>query len=255
MAGTLLLRGMLTGLVAAIIAFGFARFYAEAPIAQAILFEESHQQSHQHEHADGSVSPSTHDHHIDEEGFSRETQSGLGLFTGLAAVGLAFGGIFAIVFSLSHGRIGPSDPKSLSLWIAFVAYVVIVLVPGLKYPANPPATGSPDTIGMRTGFFFAMIAISIAAALLALQTTRVLSMSLRLRSAPVIGVACFFLVIVAAYEMLPAFSELPEGFSPDLLWRFRLGSFGTQAILWSVIGIGFGVAAEKVLGSAVKRGR
>lgn len=255
MAGTLLLRGMLTGLLAALIAFGFARFYAEQPIAQAISFEEGHQQPHQHEHADAGISAGMPDHHGDEEVFSRETQSGIGLLTGLAAVGLAIGGAFAIVFTLSHGRIGPSDPKSLSLWIALIAYVVIVLVPGLKYPANPPATGSPETLGMRTGLFFAMIAISIAAALLALQTARILSTNLRLRSASLIGALCFLVVVAAAYQVLPAFNELPEGFSPDLLWRFRLGSFGTQAILWAVIGIAFGFAAERVLTPPVKRAR
>ncbi len=141
------------------------------------------------------------------------------------------------------------------MWIALIAYVVIVLVPGLKYPSNPPATGSPETLVMRTGFFFAMIAISIIAALFALQTARVLSKTFRLRSASLMGTMCFFLIVVVAYEVLPAFNEVPDGFSPDLLWRFRLSSFGTQAVLWAVIGIAFGAAAERVLTPPVKNVR
>ncbi len=97
MAGTLLVRGMLTGLLAALIAFGFARFYAERPIAQAISFEESQH----HQHADAGTSAGMPDHHgNDDEVFTRETQSGIGLLAGLAVVGLAIGGGFRDCFHL-----------------------------------------------------------------------------------------------------------------------------------------------------------
>jgi len=41
--------------------------------------------------------------------------------------------------------------------------VALYIVPNLKYPANPPSVGEPETIGMRTGFYFLMMLISIAA--------------------------------------------------------------------------------------------
>lgn len=53
--GSLLYRGMLVGLVAGLIAFGFARLYGEPYVDRAIAFEESHeaaeeaQSGHSHE--------------------------------------------------------------------------------------------------------------------------------------------------------------------------------------------------------------
>src|SRR6266542_2818349 len=42
MARTLLVRGMLVGLVAGVLAFGFASLFGESPIDQAIAFEGAH---------------------------------------------------------------------------------------------------------------------------------------------------------------------------------------------------------------------
>lgn len=251
MTGSLLMRGMLAGLLAAFLAFGFARVYAEPEIEQAIAFEESGAPSH-HEAAAGSALESHHpegghDHGGEEGPVSRQTQAGLGLLTGLSVIGAAAGGLFSIVFALSRGRVGSLDPKRLSLGLAAVAYVVVVLVPGLKYPANPPAVGSPETLEFRTILFFAMVAISLLAVALALQTARVASAAAGSWNGALIGLASFVAVIAVAYWVLPAVNELPEGFSADVLWRFRLGSFGTQAVLWGGIGLFFGFAADRLL--------
>jgi hypothetical protein len=39
---------------------------------------------------------------------------------------------------------------------------VLALVPQIKYRANPPSVGNPDTIGQRTALYFAMLALSVA---------------------------------------------------------------------------------------------
>jgi len=41
--------------------------------------------------------------------------------------------------------------------LALAAFITIALVPMLKYPANPPAVGNPDTIGPRTGLYLSML--------------------------------------------------------------------------------------------------
>jgi len=43
----------------------------------------------------------------------------------------------------------------------------MAVLPQLKYPANPPAVGDPETIGYRSELYFLMILISIAAAIAA----------------------------------------------------------------------------------------
>lgn len=243
MVGTLLARGMLVGLLAALIAFGFATLYAEPHIEQAISFEEGHEHTHSHMAAGAEVGAADQGEAV--EVFSRQTQSGIGLLTGLAVIGLAMGGLFSVAFIVLHGRMGPKDPRLLSLCIALAAYVVLVLVPGMKYPANPPAVGSPETLDLRTGLFFGLVAISIVAAVFAIQSARIVSAKVGTWNGALLGVGAFLVIVVFAYAILPTIGELPDGFSADLLWRFRLSAFGTQAILWSVIGVAFGLLAER----------
>jgi hypothetical protein len=50
-----------------------------------------------------------------------------------------------------------------------------------------------------------------------------------------------------AQLILPAVHETPRGFPADVLWRFRVASLGINATLWTTIGLGFGVAAERLL--------
>ena len=49
-------------------------------------------------------------------------------------------------------------------------------------------------------------------------------------------------VFVVANFVLRVIDEVPEGFPAVLLWRFRVASLGTQAIMWTAIGLLFGLA-------------
>jgi hypothetical protein len=45
--------------------------------------------------------------------------------------------------------------------VAVAVFVAVVLIPGLKYPPNPPTVGDPDTIGERTRLFLSLMGGSI----------------------------------------------------------------------------------------------
>src|SRR5262249_18500686 len=94
---------------------------------------------------------------------SRQVQAGIGLFTGVMGYSAAFGGLFALAFALAYWRIGDFGPRATSALLAAAGIFAVSIVPNLKYPANPPSVGDPDTIGARTALYFAMIAISLAA--------------------------------------------------------------------------------------------
>ena len=47
-----------------------------------------------------------------------------------------------------------------------------MLVPQLKYPANPPSVGEPETIDVRTALYFEMMLIAVAALVLAVLLGR-----------------------------------------------------------------------------------
>ncbi|MEI9406438.1 CbtA family protein [Mesorhizobium argentiipisi] len=238
MVGTLLMRGMLVGVLAGIFAFAFARVYGEPRIEQAIAFED--QMTH--------ATDAAHDHAV-EEVVSRQTQAGLGLFSGLIAYGAALGGLFALVFALLHGRLGPSNPQMLAIAIASAGFVALTFVPGLKYPGNPPAVGDGGTIAQRTILFFGMIAISIVAAAVGIQVARLIRQSAGPGAAWAAGISAYAAIAAAAFLVLPAVNEVPQGFSAELLWQFRMTSLAMHAILWCTLGIAFGLWVKFSSGS------
>ena len=81
---------------------------------------------------------------------SRAVQKSFGLVTAAVVYGLSLGGLFALAFAAVYGRVGPREPGAHEHLLAACAFVVVFLVPFVKYPANPPSVGDPDTITKRT---------------------------------------------------------------------------------------------------------
>ncbi|HEY1723733.1 MAG TPA: CbtA family protein [Magnetospirillaceae bacterium] len=246
MVGTILARGMLVGIVAGLLAFGFAKFVGEPQVDKAIAFESA-MDAAKEKAAMEAAKAKGEEMKMQEnvELFSRETQSGIGLFTGVMAYGIAFGGIFSLVFAYSNGRLTKMGPRSLAALIAGLAFVVIVLVPDLKYPANPPSVGNPDTISQRTGLFFGMILCSIAAIIAAVTTARRLVERHGYWTATLAAGAIFIVVVAVVQAILPDINEVPEGFPAVVLWRFRAAALGIQIVMWTTIGLGFGWLTER----------
>lgn len=229
--GSLLLRGMLAGLVAAFLAFGFAKTFGEPQVDRAIGFED--------QMAKAKGDPE------EPEIVSRAVQASIGLFTGVVVVGTAIGGLFALAFAFLNGRILNQSPRTAAIIIAALGFLAVYLVPDLKYPANPPAVGSPDTIGPRTQLYFGMIAFSLAALAIAISAGRQFVASFGTWNAVLIGAGVYIVLVSIAGYMLPPINEVPENFPADLLWKFRVVSLGIQAILWTGIALIFGAFVER----------
>jgi hypothetical protein len=238
---SLLVRGMLAGAAAGLLAFAFAVVFGEPQVQRAIDFEYQLARLH-HEPAEVEL-------------VSRGVQRTLGLLTGTLVLGVALGGILALAFAWAYGRIGAMSPRLTAAVLAFGAYLTIVVVPFTKYPANPPTIGNPDTIGRRTTLYVLMIAISLLAALAAGRMRRALLPRLGAWNAALVAVAAFVLVIAAAELILPVVHETPAGFPADVLYRFRLASLGINLTLWTALGLGFGAAAQRLLIPAEERDR
>lgn len=231
MTGHLLVRGMLVGLLAGVLAFGFAKTFGEPQIDKAIAFEDHMAQMH-------GDAP-------EEELVSREVQSTFGLFTGVVVYSVSLGGIFALVFAYSLGRIGKVGPRGLAALLALAAFVTLIVVPGLKYPANPPSVGDPETIAQRTKLFFLMLLVSVAAAVIAVNAARKLIASRGAWAGAILGVALYIVIVSVAGSLFPVINEVPEQFSAVLLWKFRVASLGIQLVLWTTLGLVFGAVAER----------
>ncbi len=239
MVRSLLVRGMLVGVAAGLLAFAFAYIFGEPQVQHAIDFEEQLARLN-HEPAEAEL-------------VSRGIQRTLGLLTGTVVMGVALGGLFGLAFAWAYGRIGAFSPRLTAAVLALGAYVTIILVPFTKYPANPPTVGNPDTIGSRTAVFVAMIAISVVAFIAAARIRRALLQRLGAWNATTLAVGGFIVLIAVAQLILPAVHETPKGFPADVLWRFRVASLGITATLFATIGLGFGALAERLVGERSPR--
>jgi peptidoglycan/LPS O-acetylase OafA/YrhL len=215
----LLICGLIAGICAGTLAAGFATVAGEPAVDRAIAYEGAHA---------GPV--------------SREVQKSAGLLTATAVYGLAVGGLFALAFAFAYGRVARATPRATAYGLAAAAFVVVFLVPFLKYPASPPGAADPETIGARTLLYATMVAISLLAAVAALRVRRT--------RGTVAAAALFVVVVAGAALALPSFHEVPSEFPQSTLWSFRAASIGMQAVLWLTIGLIFGPLAQRTMSHA-----
>ncbi|WP_435154838.1 CbtA family protein [Amycolatopsis sacchari] len=232
---TLLVRGMLAGLVAGVLATLFAYVFGEPSVNLAIGFEESGA----HEHG--------------EELVSRTTQSTIGLFVGVGVYAIAMGGLLALAFAFAYGRIGRLRPRHTALLVTAAAFVVVVLVPFLKYPANPPAVGQEGTIQSRTELYFAFVALSLVAGVIATLAGRALADRYDAWTGGIAACLGYVVVMALCAWLLPVVDEVPADFPATTLWSFRTSSLGTQLTLWTVFALVFGTLADRAFTRSAAR--
>jgi predicted cobalt transporter CbtA len=253
----LIARGLLAGAGAGIVAFLFARLFAEPVIGRAIEYENGR--------ADIAELHGVHEHGV--ELFTRGLQANGGLGFGVLTFGVAMGALFAVVFCVTCGRVGNVEPRLFSVLLATGAFIAVYLVPFVKYPANPPAVGQADTIGARTGWYLVAVLTSALLAIAAMWLARRLANRLGGWNAALLAAGFYLVLIVLVMALLPTVDETPEpmrdasgviiypGFPADVLYQFRLLSLGTQVVLWATIGLVFAMLAGRLLGERAKHGR
>jgi hypothetical protein len=265
----LILRGALAGAVAGLLSFVFARIFAESQIQAAIDYETGRDDAQNAlNKALGLPLESA-----SSEMFSRTLQANLGLGAGLVLFGLAMGLLFAVTYTFCLGRVGRLRPRSLSLLVAGGGLLGLYLVPFVKYPANPPAIGHPDTIKDRSNLYLVMVLASIVFLVLAVWLGQKLAARFGNWNASLLAGAAFIVAIGIVMVILPSFGHLaankadfgvqatetplplknPQGtivypgFPADVLFRFRLYSVAAQLILWGSLGLIFAPMAERLL--------
>ncbi len=219
---------MAAGLLAGLLAGLFAFFVGEPLLDRAIAIEEA----------------SAGAHHHDEKIFSRSTQKA-GLFFATGLFGVTVGGVFGLAFAFFRGRLAADSDFKRSVYLTAALFAGAFLIPFLKYPANPPAVGDPETIGARTAAYFTLVALSlllVLAAWLAARLLRGRGVATPRRRA-IVG-AGLVLAVAALFFALPA-APSPGDFPAGLLWGFRLSSFGTQLVFWAGLGVVFGFLCER----------
>jgi predicted cobalt transporter CbtA len=247
MVGAMLLRGMIVGVLAGLLCFAFLKVFGEPAVDRAIAFETQMDEAKAKAKADeaqakGMPMPKEEQ---EPELVSRPVQAGVGLFTGVLVYNTAFGGLFALAFAFVYGRVGRLGPRATAALLAAAGIVAIYVAPNLKYPANPPSVGDPDTIQIRTALYFGMIAISVIGMIAAWKLRALLVARLGDWDAFIVSAAAYIVAMAIAALLLPAINEVPEAFPAVVLWKFRIASAGAQLIMWTTIGLVFGAVMER----------
>ncbi len=241
MIGKILLRGMLAGLLAGFLCFCFLKVFGEGPVDRAIAFETQIEAVKVQADA-AKAAPMAM---AEPELVSRATQSGLGLFTGVVVYATAFGGLFALSFAFLYRRWGNFSAQATALTLSLCGFLVIYVVPSLKYPANPPSVGEAETIQIRTTLYFAMIVISLISFVAAALLRDRLQPRLGAWNATILAGLAYTVAMLVVGVATPGVSEVPEGFPATVLWQFRVASFGAQMLMWLAIGLIFGGLAQR----------
>jgi Probable cobalt transporter subunit (CbtA) len=230
---TLLIRGMIVGVVAGLLSRVFAYAFGEPGIDSGVAFEDQAAQA-------AGTAPGI-------ELVSRGVQSTIGLATAVVVYGVAIGGLFALVYAVAYGRVGRFSPRALAAALAVMAYLVVVVAPFVKYPANPPGANDPSTISDRTGLYVALILISVILGVAAVVAAQRLAPRIGAWAATLSAAGAYLVVIGVIEFAMPAVNETPAGFPATVLWQFRLASLGTQAVLWATLGLLFGWLTDRNL--------
>ncbi len=169
----------------------------------------------------------------------RDWQKGGQVLAG-AILGTSIGALFGIVFAYSRRILPGQHNVKKALVLAGIMWLTIYLIPFLKYPANPPTVGDPETVVLRATLYLAFIAISGFSFIGFYQLSK--KFQGRKKLVAVIGYAAFmtamFVVMPPNPDEIAAPMELVNG--------FRVMSVIAVSVFWLALGIILGLFWQKI---------
>lgn len=218
-----LLAGLLAGLVA-----GFFHLLATEPVIQhAIDLESALRQA-----AGEPEGP---------EMVSRPVQRA-GLIAGFLLYGLTWGLFFSLGYLLLSYLFGGSRLALRVAGLSAVGHWALGVFPQLKYPANPPGVGDPETIGYRQGLYVGLLALSVLSLLLCTLVYRDIGRFRREWCQPAIrlpiAVGLYLILALTLLFLLPNNPD-PIRMPMDVVMQFRWLSLAGITVFWLVLGVTF----------------
>jgi predicted cobalt transporter CbtA len=165
-----------------------------------------------------------------------------GAFAGGAIYGAGLASLFGVIFVFARNKLPGKNNKQKAIFLAGIMWFVLFLMVALKYPANPPAVGDPETIYYREILYVAYIMISGFAAL----GMAVFWIRTNMNSKRIIIPLIYAAIMVTAFVVMPSNPDKIE-ISMDLIQTFRILSAITIGVFWGILGITFGSLWDKFL--------
>ena len=150
-----------------------------------------------------------------------------------AILGTATGALFGLVFAYSRNVLPGKNDIQKALVLAGIMWATLYFIPFLKYPANPPTVGDPETVVLRGILYLTFIALSGFGAVGFYKLSQKLKTK---KFIAFIGYATFIGVIFVAMPGNPDRITTPM----NLVDHFRTMSAFTVSIYWLSLGIIFG---------------
>jgi len=163
-----------------------------------------------------------------------------GAFAGGAIYGAGFASLFGVIFVFARSKLPGKNNKQKAILLAGIMWLVLFLMVALKYPANPPAVGDPETIYYRETLYVGYIMISGLAAL----GLAVIWIRTTINSKRIIIPLMYAAIMVTAYVVMPSNPDKIE-ISMGLLQTFRILTAITIGVFWGILGIIFGSLWDK----------
>lgn len=226
--GSVLKAALVAGLIAGAVVAGFHWLLIEPVIDRAIVIEERLSR------AQGAPA--------EEPVVSRATQR-VGLIVGFLLYGAIWGLLFGVLFHFTGAWLPATWPRAVrGFLLALLAGWSVAVFPFLKYPANPPGVGDPETIGYRQALYFGLLGLSALGTVMALRLHRLLASrgsSARAPGQAVLTLALYAVYSAAVYAAMPANPD-PVRMPADVIWTFRAISLAGLVLFWGVLGGAFG---------------
>ena len=187
----------------------------------------------------------------DGEGpISRQTQKLLGMPLGFVFAGLAVGLLFAVTYRVLPSR---ADAWQRSLGLASGGFAFLALIPQLRYPANPPGVGDPETIAGRTSAYLLAVLLGVVVVSGSYAALRALRVRVGAGAAER-GGRMAVLAVAVGFTLLPDNTD-PLGAPAALVWEFRIRSIGLLALLHASLAACFALLTLRTPTTAVAHDR
>lgn len=155
-------------------------------------------------------------------------------------LGLSTGALFGVVFAYSRHVLPGDNHIKKALVLAGIMWFTIFFIPFLKYPANPPTVGDPNTIVLRSSLYIAIIVLSGLGALGFSRIYKRMQKNMKRLLVP-IGFAVYISTIFVLLPPSPDAITAPM----DLVNGFRIVSALTVTMTWIINAIILGYLWER----------
>jgi predicted cobalt transporter CbtA len=164
-----------------------------------------------------------------------------------AILGTSVGALFGLVFAYAKNILPGTSMLKKSMFLALLMWVTLYIIPFMKYPANPPTVGDPETIVLRQMLYVAFIAISGLGAFGFYHIYKKVNKK-------VVAFAGYAAFITAVFVFMPANPD--EITAPEnLVNSFRISSAVGVSIFWLAVGVILGGLWHKLQPDRVQQPR